>query len=301
MRYRPFARTGMAVSALSLALDGADEEASASDWRDLVHTAFEEGVNTFELVRPTSALLEGFGEGAASVNRNLIFVSLVIAADAEPRELPKWVMGSLAKARLEAVNLVCLEAGDVAAPAPALISLMRQMKDRGLAERLAISGPGEAIEEPVRSGLFDAIVTPFNLLSGWRERHLIRTVLERQMGVIGCDPCPDMLGGMVEEAEAVSKPGWGRKRASPLAGVGTYAFLQRTPGWTVEQLCVGYALTEPSLATVQVRAADPKHLVTLAGAAERDLPAAVSAQIEMARFSVERAAGTERRSKLRTA
>jgi hypothetical protein len=118
--------------------------------------------------------------------------------------------------------------------------------------------------------------------------------------VIGCDPCPGVLGDLVDEAEAATKPGW-FKRGSPLAGVGTYAFLERTPGWNVEQLCLGYALTEPSLATVQVRVHDREHLASLAETAERDLPAAISAQIEMARFSVERAAGTERRSERRTA
>lgn len=292
----------MAVSALSLALDGAEAGWSVDDWRDLVHAAFEEGVNTFELIRPTPALLTGFGEGAGAVRRNLIFVALRIEADADPRTLPAWIMDTLGKARLEALNLVCLEAGDpaVSPPSSAAISILRQMKDRGLADRLAICGAGEAIEEPVRSGVFDAVVTPFNLLSGWRERHLIRTVLERQMGVIGCDPCPDLLGGLVDDAEAASKPGR-FKRGAPLAGVGTYAFLQRTPGWSVEQLCLGYALTEPSLATVQVRAQGREHLASLAEAAERDLPAAASAQIEMARFSVERAAGTERRSVRRTA
>ena len=39
-----------------------------------------------------------------------------------------------------------------------------------------------------------------------------------------------------------------------------------------------------------------EQLEALAGITERDLPAAVAAQIELARFSAERAAGSERRS-----
>jgi len=44
-----------------------------------------------------------------------------------------------------------------------------------------------------------------------------------------------------------------------------------------------------------------EHLSDLAGVTERDLPPAVSAQIEMARFSAERASGVERRQVRRTA
>ena len=303
MRYRPFARTGMAVSAISLALDGADDDMAAGDWRDLVHGAFEEGVNAFEIIHPSPALLIGFAEGAAAVRRQLIFVGLRIDADADPRDLQERVDDVATKSGLKTLNVLCLNAGDAISgpgPSPAMLGAMRHMKDVGLADRLAIAGEGAAIEEPVNSGVFDALITPFNLLSGWRERNLIRTALERQLCVIGAEPCPLELTELVDDAVVATKPGW-FKRAAPLAGVGTYAFLKKTPGWTIEQLCLGYALTEPALATVQVRPVSREHLTTLAAAAERDLPAAVSAQIEMARFSAEREAGAERRSERRTA
>jgi len=118
------------------------------------------------------------------------------------------------------------------------------------------------------------------------------------MSVIGCDPSPGDVSALIEGADEASKPGW-FKQSSPLAGVGTYRFLRLTTGWSPEQLCLGYAFTEPALATVQVRVADREHLTTLAEVAERDLPAAISAQIEMARFSAERASGVERRSAMR--
>jgi hypothetical protein len=110
--------------------------------------------------------------------------------------------------------------------------------------------------------------------------------MERQMGVIGRDPFPHALEALMESAEQKAKPGW-FKKAPPLAGVGTYAFLGRTHGWTAEQICLAYALTEPSLATVQMPLTDRKHLALLAGVTERDLSSAVSAQIEMARFSAD--------------
>jgi aryl-alcohol dehydrogenase-like predicted oxidoreductase len=285
MRYRPFSRTGMALSAISLELCGEDAELGPAEWRDLVHAAFEEGVNAFELVRPTPDLLQGFADGAAAVERGLIFIGLRIADAADPASLADLIAEAMAKAGLKTLDLLTLEASpDQPVGVPAVL---RALRDHGLVRRLAIAGAGDAIEPYVQTGGFDALKTPFNLLSGWRERHLIRTAVDRQMGVIGLDPCPPEVATLVEEATAQTKPGW-FKKASPLAGVGSYAFLQSTAGWSPEQLCLGYALTEPSVATVQAKIADREALAELAQVADRDLPAAVAAQIEMARFSAER-------------
>ncbi len=295
MRYRPFARTGMAVSVLSLELNGEDDKRRPGDWRDLVHAAFEEGVNTFEIVRPSPALCTGFAEGAESVKRSLLFVGLRADPGIDAQRLPAWVRQVIAEARLGYIDLLALNAGatkDEESLAAAIL-----LKEADVARRLAVAGSGELVDADVDSSLFDAVITPYSLLSGWRDRNLVRRSLEQQMGVIGCDSCPEELESMMETAQAKARPGW-FKRPRPLAGVGTYAFLGRTPGWTAEQICLAYALTEPSLATVQVAVSGRKHLNLLAGVTDRDLPSAASAQIEMARFSAEQAEreAAERRS-----
>jgi hypothetical protein len=71
----------------------------------------------------------------------------------------------------------------------------------------------------------------------------------------------------------------------PLAGAGTYAFLNRTRNWTPEEICLAHALTEPSLASVQVSAERVDRIEALAAIPDKELPPGVSAQIEMARFS----------------
>ena len=76
MLYRPFGRTGIAVSALSLTLNGEGDRRKSSDWLALVHSALEQGVNAFEILRPSHALLSGFAEGIAAVRRALLFVGL---------------------------------------------------------------------------------------------------------------------------------------------------------------------------------------------------------------------------------
>jgi aryl-alcohol dehydrogenase-like predicted oxidoreductase len=159
-----------------------------------------------------------------------------------------------------------------------------------------VAGEGDLLDEDVDAGHFDAAITPFNMLSSWRDRNLVRKALENQMGVIAIDPFPAALNGLIDAAEVETKPGW-FKKPRPLAGAGTYAFLTATRGWSAEQLCLAYALTEPAVASVLVKVDDREHLTELAATTDRDLPPTVSAQIEMARFSAE--ADAERQQKAR--
>src|SRR5579872_1334680 len=135
MRYRPFARAGMAVSALSLILDGT-EEGKASDWRDLLHAAFEEGVNAFEIVRPSSELLRGFAEGAAAVRRSLLFIGLRVGDATDAAHLTEWIDAVLGEAGLAELDLLTLESDPaLAAGIPAAV---RALRDQGRVKRLAL-------------------------------------------------------------------------------------------------------------------------------------------------------------------
>jgi len=282
MRYRPFARTGMAVSTLSLSLDGADDAKKPSDWRDLVHAAFEEGVNAFEIVRPTLALLTGFAEGASVVKRSLIFAALRVDVGVDAESLEGWVAQVISRAGIGELNLLTTDTG--ATRAEGMLPALQRLQTSEMVHHLAVAGAGDLLAEDIEADHFDAIVTPFNMLSTWRDRNLTRKALERQMGVIACEPFPPALAGLLEATEEETKPGW-FKKPKPLAGVGTYAFLAATRGWSADQLCLAYALTEPAVATVQMPVDSRKRLTELASAADRDLPSTVSAQIEMARFS----------------
>jgi aryl-alcohol dehydrogenase-like predicted oxidoreductase len=298
MRYRPFPRTSMALSSLSLSLDGAGVERSSAEWCDLLHAAFEEGVNTFEIVHPTPELLHGIAEGAASVQRRLLFFALRVDAAHDHDRLTRAVEDVLRLSGLGKLDLVSLDAapGMTPGPPPAL----RAMRDSGLAGRIGVAGEYDVLAPQFDAGGYDAVITSFNILSGWRERHLVRRAMELQVAVVGRDPYPARAADLVKTDVEQTKGGWFSK-APPLAGAGSYAFLSQTLGWSAEQICLGYALTEPSLATVQMRSTDRSHLADLAEVTERDLPPAVSAQIEMARFSAERDSGVERRRVRRSA
>jgi aryl-alcohol dehydrogenase-like predicted oxidoreductase len=138
------------------------------------------------------------------------------------------------------------------------------------------------------------MATPFNLASGWVERNRVRSAMGREMAVIGQDYWPHALRG--DRKSFLPKPSLWRRRTDPLADVGGYDFLHNTQGWSDQQICLAYALTEPSLATVQVTASTPAEIEALAAMAERDLPTGCAAQIEMARFSAQEAAKAKRRA-----
>jgi hypothetical protein len=122
------------------------------------------------------------------------------------------------------------------------------------------------------------------------ERRRLRAAVDRDMGVIAYEYYPKNFHG--SGGGGVSAPktnGWVRPKgapaSAPLAGAGTYAFLNRTRGWTPEEICLAHALTEPSLSSVQVSADRAERVEALAAIPEREMPPGVSAQIEMARFS----------------
>jgi aryl-alcohol dehydrogenase-like predicted oxidoreductase len=131
-------------------------------------------------------------------------------------------------------------------------------------------------------------VSPYNLTSGWQERRRLLEAGKRDMAIVGEDPWPEVF--RAKSSAETARPGllaraFRQRPADPLAGVGTYAFLDQTHGWTSEQICLGYALTDAKLASIQVEADDLDHLAMLAAVADRELPAATAAQVEMARFS----------------
>jgi len=158
MRYRPFAQTGIAVSGLSLLLNGANEGRTEADWRDLVHGAFEEGVNSFELAQPTPAVLAGMAQAIGAVRRSLLFVGLRVKPGLAPQTIESWVEGVIAAAGLGELNLLTSSA-EPAELGPA-VAPMQRLKDRKLVKNLAAAGTEEQLEPFVAEGFFDAIITP---------------------------------------------------------------------------------------------------------------------------------------------
>ena len=151
---------------------------------------------------------------------------------------------------------------------------------------IGLSGAPEAVDAFLPTGAFDLLAAPYNIASGWNERNRIKAALNRDMTLIGRD-----FFTLGDQETGSSPPSPRRGLARLLGGRpaakadGPYEFLNRTRNWTPEEICLAFALTEPGLASVQVATTSLAQIKALGEATERELPAGLPAQIEMARFS----------------
>ena len=295
MRYRPFGNSGMTVSAITLRLSD-QSRLRASEWRALVFAAIENGVNSFQIDGSSPALLQGAAEAFASVERHLLFLTWRLRDEAE--QLTRDVVDNMMAAAFDELGLDYLDLVLLNNPLgpelpPSASAALRTLHEGRAIRGLGVASRGEVSSALMNSGLVTALSSPFNLSSGWAERNRVRAAIGQDLAVIWEDFWPQALRE-INSKPLFQKPSLWRRRSDPLADVGGYEFLTGTQGWSAEDICLGYALTEPSLSTVQITADTKAEVERLAAVVERDLPNGVCAQIEMARFSAqerERAAG----------
>jgi aryl-alcohol dehydrogenase-like predicted oxidoreductase len=295
MRYRPLGNTGMAVSAVSLLLGDSSARPRAADWVALIYAALENGVNAFSVVGQQAALIEGASQAFKAIDRRLIFVawrlgwsishSGAIVRDFAPDALENAVESAIARTGLEYLDAGILDDPDNEELAPQALESMRRMREQGKIRLLGVSGQDANTDAYISTGAFDLLATSFSLASGWKERLRLKAAIERDMAVIGYGYCPDGVAGGPAAPQG-QKSLWGGGRSGKEAAMGgAYGFLQATPHWTAEEICLGYALTEPSLCAIEVQADRVDRLESLAAIPDRDLPPGIPAQIEMARFT----------------
>ena len=295
MRYRPFGNSGAAVSCISLVLT--DQPMRADERIKLIYGALEAGINTFELSGRDPTVAAALGDALSVVERRMVFVMQRVGwsrdrsgariRDLSPDGLTGVIESSLAHSRLGKLDVVTIDVGDDEVLAPHVLPALQSAQSAQRVRMLGVAG-GDGVDRYLDSGDFDVLATKYNIQSGWRERNRLKRATQADMPVIGCDFQPFAPAAAVEEAKPTGAFNLGR-----LLGGGAprekvtdaYAFLERSGGWTPEEICLGYALTEPALTTVQTRARTVEHLQKLAAIAERELPNGVAAKIEMARFS----------------
>jgi len=279
--------TGMAVSAISLSLTDSTARTTPQAWEQLVYCAFENGINAVEIVGRQPSLIEGMGLAAKAVERRLLFIALrlgptvsaagAVMRDFSPDSLLLQLESFLSRTGLDYVDAVILDDPHGDELSPQALEGLKAMREAGRARMLGVAGEDPAIDAYISAGAFDLLATPFNLTSGWKERLRLKAALDRDMAVIGYNYFPPQFQTGAADVKRI--------RNDRMEGIGTYAFLERTQNWTAEELCLAYALTEPSLATIQVTGDRIDRVEALSTVPERDLPTGVAAQIEMARFT----------------
>ncbi|HEX4179343.1 MAG TPA: aldo/keto reductase [Caulobacteraceae bacterium] len=303
MRFRPLGKSGMVVSTISLSLSDRAAVARPSDWVTLIYTAFENGINSFEVHGDAPALIDGLAQAMRAVERRLVYIAWrvgtrlgpggVVMRDFSAGALCRMVDGVLARSGVGYLDAVVLDDPQTQEFSPQALDQLKLMRADGRARMLGVAGQDDALDALLTTGAFDVLYLPYSLTSGWAERRRLKAAVERDMGVIGYDYYPKTFYGAA--GAAPKQGGWSRLKPTappqqtrsndPLAGAGTYAFLNRTRNWTPEEICLAHALTEPSLSSVQVTAERSDRIEAMAAIPDREMPPGVSAQIEMARFS----------------
>lgn len=294
MRYRPFGKTEIAVSAVSLALCDPAGRMRHADWKALVYSGLENGINAFEVVGSDPAILDGLAEALESIERRLAFVALRLgntpgrSRDFSARTLFNTVEAALARSGLEYFDVAMLDDPATTELTPDALAMMKEMRKEGGVRLIGVAGQGDEIDAYLQTGAFDVLGIPYNMSSGWRERHRLKAAQDRDMAVIGYDYYPEAF--RAAEPRGNGPMGWFRRKPEVAAADRAYDFLHYTPNWTAEEICLAFALTEPALATVQLGVEAAPRLAELARATERDLPAGLPSRIEMARFGGDAAA-----------
>lgn len=301
MRYRPFGISGQAISALTLGFGVEDLSQGPEAARRLIFSALEHGINSFRLESADPALAEVLGKALQQVDRKLLQVSIMLGASAGPRGTGRdfsamGITASIDKA-LVLSGLGHFDLGllddpkDFELPQTTLVAL-KALRSTGRVRLLGIAGDSPVMDTYVSTGAFDVLATPYHVYSPWQIRSRLRTAREKDMVIFVDGYYPAELNSR-RKSENAHKPKGGlfglfkpdrRKNREALAGAGTFAFLHRTPGWSAEQICLGYSLAEASIATVVVHVRDIKALPDLTHVTDIDMPAGLAAQIEMARI-----------------
>ena len=266
--------------------------------RALIYAGLEAGVNTYHVGGVDPQLVTILGEALSSVDRNLLFISLQtgvsrgrmgLTRDFSPEALTKAIDLALEASQIGYLDLVVLDDPGAEELPRAGLEFLKSQRTTGRVNLLGVAGDNQAMEAYMSTNAFDVLVTPYSLCSGSKERNRLRTASSHDMGVLAYGYFPDELSTPKKaQSQARSPRGLlGRLQPvdeHPLAGMGTYAFLHRTPNWTAEEICLSYVMTEPSISSVLVEATDPAQLTRLAATPDRDMPPGLAAQVEMARF-----------------
>lgn len=306
MRYRPFGPSGAAVSALTLSLGGNALEKGPEGLHELIYSALEAGINSFRLESADPVLAEAAGQALRHIERKLVCVSLMLGTgdggrgpqrDFSAQGMTASIDRVLHVSGLGWIDLALLEEPGEDELAQSSLNALKALRATERIKLLGVSGDGEVMDAYVSTGAFDALVTSFHVNSPWQVRSRMRTAQERDMVIFGYGYYPDALAHRRKAAPGAEGGtrkrglfGLGAPKSAPAEAEGpvrngAFAFLNQTHGWTGEEICLAYALTDPAVASILIRAVDADRLNALAAVCERNLPPGLPAQIEMARIA----------------
>ncbi|MDI7774104.1 aldo/keto reductase [Asticcacaulis sp. EMRT-3] len=290
MRYRPFGRSGIALSTVGLRLSQERLGQNRNLMQKLVVAALENGINTYHFDSTSPEFLRMAADVFGVVERKLLFISVNAhdpgqAADYSLAPLKERLRSAIKDSGLHWLDLLMFASPGALDIPPESFDFLKSLQKARMLRHIGARGATGDIPALIESGRFSVIETSFDIDSSWDKRRQIDRAVQHEMNVIASDFFPEAYRKATDVVPKAARGGWFAKPKNPLAGMGTHSFLHQTADWTPEALCLGYALSQPTLSCVFIDADTPEQVEALAEVPERHLPSSVPAQIEMARFN----------------
>lgn len=294
MRYRSFGEGGQSISTVLAAVDS-NESGSISE--AFLSGCLNLGVNAFEARMDDLEAIQALGRTLSTVERSMVIAGLSIGAGDPryPRDLSREALIRKLQDALRNTGLRWIDYLIVDDPLPGELgaSFFMTVEAARQAKRLryvGVSGDTPAVSDLIESGGVQIYAAPYNLRCTQIVRKRMRQAEAANVMILGYDHYPEAVRTpqpvpAVAASGIMKFLGLGGGRREAAEHDGPYSFLNHVRGWTVEEVCLAYALNEPSLSAARVRAPDLDTMKGLVEAAERELPNGLSAQIELARVS----------------
>ena len=196
MEYVALGGTNLLVSHTAFGAMSLGEVASDAESSQLVHKAYEGGINFFDTAHSTYESEWRLGNALRGMRHDVFLSTKSAARSAEA--LQQDLRDSLEALKTEYVDVFQLENPDkdcVGDSSSALYQSLLQAKETGLARHIGIVTESlEIADSAANSGLYETIQLSFNVLSSDEARRIVKQCEDKEIGVIAMQP---LNGGII--------------------------------------------------------------------------------------------------------
>ncbi len=296
MLYRRCAHSGLALSAVRLRLSAHSYRKNPADVRGIVERALENGINGFQIDSSDIAFLSQISQVLKVVDRSILFVSLTArddlgASHAGPLALPALKQRLAEAVRLpglQRLDMVTFQSAQYRSLSPEAHNFLRRLNETHTVSQVGVQVEPADYLSVLDAGYPTAILTDFDVTATKNRRLMLQDASRRNLSVFAQNYYPARL---IEGRQGESiRDHLSSVHTGGLSGPDKYSFLTNENGWTAEEICLGFTLSQAQVVSVGVVARSPDHLDGLARVVGRTLPRALHAHIELGTFGVDSSA-----------
>ena len=222
MRYRPFGRSGLALSTLGLHLPAHVLTKNRGLMEKLLTTALENGINTFHFETADPRILATAANTFSVVERRLLFLS-ISAADTtwdgmtyELAPLKERLRGAIKDSGLMWLDLILFDKAGTAILPQASHDFAKTLQRSKMLRYIGARAETADLADLINSRRFDVIRTGFDIDSSWDKRRQIDAAIAHEMAVFAEDTFPERYSNASSLIpQTPSAAGSARKRRIP--------------------------------------------------------------------------------------